>query len=129
MQGYLAGHKKYGSLIMAQGFDLDYRQIETTEKPWVEDDDRPDYDDLRRIHSLNFLLQENETYIGLKAAIEHEVEEKKNFLFYMSDKARDMHWCKGWYKSISQIESWIETLENEYALETKRREESLPFDD
>lgn len=129
MQGYLAGHRKYGSLLMAAGFDFDYRTNNETECPWVEEDDTPDYDTLITIHSLNDILQNNECYIGMKDAIEHEVEEKKDFLFYMSDKARDMHWCKGWYEAISQVESWIETLENSYKLETKVKAESLPFDD
>lgn len=129
LQGYLASYRRYGSLIMAAGFDFDYRQKHDIECPWVIDDDKPDYHDLETIHMLNAELQRDEIYQSLKGSIETEVNSKKDFLFYTSDKARDMHWCKGWYEAISQVESWIETLENSYIWETKAKAESLPFDD
>lgn len=129
LQGYLAGYRQYGTILMAAGFDFDYREDNGKEQPWVDDEDFPDYDDLTKIHLLNQTLQENGNYISLKSSLELKVEEKKDFLFYMSDKTRDMHWCKGWYEAASQVESWIETLENSYKLAQKMKEESLPFDD
>lgn len=129
MQGYLAGFRKYGTIIMTAGFDYDYRVNIATECPWVDDDKAPDYSELLQIHLMNSELQKNETYKAMAVLLESEIDQKKDFLFYQSEKSRDMHWCKGWYQAISQVEGWIETLENSYELETKRKSESLPFED
>lgn len=129
MQGYLAGQRKYGTLLMAAGYDFDYRRDTEREQPWVDDDDRPDFDDLKYIHLQHQELTISEEYKKLQDLVQQEVEQKKDFLFYQSDKSRDMPWCKGWYSAMVQIENWLTTLENSFELGKRIKAQELPFDE
>lgn len=71
-------------------------------------------------------LDEYKEFEDLRKA---EIERMKNFLFFESEKSRDLHFCKGWFDGIMKVDEYTKELKKELERRKKERDESLPFEE
>lgn len=127
LQGYLAGATCYEQVAFSVGIALGEPKSEIY---FFDDDNNFNY-------SLDALvcfvrdaeeLEKSEEYEKFKEEWKKIVEDKKNRLFYESEKGRDLYFVKGWYEAMNEVDRQIKKLKT--ALEEAEREkaESLPFD-
>ena len=130
LQGFLAGARAYFRTVMLAGYNWDYRIREETEVPYFKDDEPVEFSDLQAISDQFNLLEETDEWAKLKEQIEIQVESQKDFLFYRSEKGRDLYWTKGWYSGITYVTDMINQCLEAYRaqVEQKRQAPSL-FDD
>ena len=55
-------------------------------------------------------LTESAAYNELKELWQNAVETQKDWLFYTSEKGRDLHFAKGWYEAMTEIDNTIKRL-------------------
>lgn len=136
LQGYCAGHRTFMKCIRETGW-ADFRYNDEAIEPYENDGSCIlEYDAIVPVHNALDDLTKSDAWKNLHTFMEQEVTEKKNELFYKSDKGRDLHFCKGWYSAMTQIDDWIDELNNDYeimqAQEEKRqaeKKEELPFEE
>ena len=136
LQGYCKGKNTYAVLLKEIGFNIDLNFDKTC---FISVDEAGvsccslSFSELSKINSEIDELEEDDDYKNLLKMIEEKVNERKNKLFYDSEKGRDLYWCKGWYEAITKIEYWIKELRffynvNKQKIEKAKKEE-LPFNE
>ena len=136
LQGYCKGKKTYSMLLRDTGFNIDLSFDRTC---FISVDENGaeccnlSFSELSKINSEIEELEDDDNYKNLLKVIEEKVNERKNKLFYDSEKGRDLYWCKGWYEAITKIEYWIKELRffynvNKQKIEKAKKEE-LPFNE
>ena len=139
LQGYIAGARKYKTLMNAAGFaDMDTQE---RVRPFFTVDAEGNTSCIlnpQGITESNIMAQafiRMPEYQAFKKMREREIESAKTDLFFYSDKGRDLYWCREWYNAMIQIDSWIEQLqirvqwlEAEKDRAKKRAKEELPFE-
>lgn len=132
LQGFLSGVRAYKQAMMDSGYILD-EEFGGTEKrliPFLDDDvctiELPELREV--VYTLNETTKSDE-YIKFKGFWGGAVEKQKDWLFYISEKGRDLHFVKGWYEAMKWVDETIEQLKVELELAEKAAAESLPFDD
>lgn len=133
LQGYLAGVRKYKSMLQDAGYELDVKYLGTTERSLFYFDEEKscnlDIADLRAAISDIEEVTETTSWEEFKELWQNAVDAMKNDLFYKSEKGRDLHFCKGWYNAMQQIDSYIERLKSRLEYLEQEKANSLPFDD
>ena len=132
LQGFLAGVRKYKKLMRENGYTFDIKFDGTTERKlsfFGEDGCELDLLELRETVSDIDDLTESAEYNEFKELWQNAVETQKDCLFYISEKGRDLHFAKGWYEAMTEIDNIMQRLHT--ALEAAENEaaSSLPFDD
>lgn len=136
LQGYCNGKRTFALLLRDTGFNIDLSYDRAcfigVDETGAECCDLS-FSELETINSEIEELEDDNDYKNLLKLIEEKVNERKNKLFYDSDKGRDLYWCKGWYEAISKIEYWIKELRffynvNKQKIEKAKKEE-LPFNE
>ena len=124
LQGYLAGVRRYKQLMRDNGYTFDIKFDGTTERalPFFN------LHELRVTVSCVDELTESSGLAGLKKLWGEAVDRQKDWLFYESEKGRDLHFVKGWLEGMTVIDKTIERLRSELAREEKEASESLPFE-
>lgn len=136
LQGYCKGKNVYVMLLKEIGFNID---LSYDRACFISVDENGakccdlSFSELETINSEIEELEDDNDYKNLLKMIEEKVNERKNKLFYDSEKGRDLYWCKGWYEAISKIEYWIKELRffynvNKQKIEKAKKEE-LPFNE
>lgn len=131
LQGYLAGVRCYKQLMRDNGYTFDIKFDGTTERalPFFNADGcELDLHELRVTVSCVDELTESSGFAGLKKLWGEAVDRQKDWLFYKSEKGRDLHFVKGWLEGMTVIDKTIERLRSELAREEKEASESLPFE-
>lgn len=133
LQGYLAGVRKYKSMLQDAGYELDIKYMDTTERSlFYYDDDKTCN---LNIHELRVAISDIEevtdtaSWEEFKKSWQEVVDAMKDELFYKSEKGRDLHFCKGWYKAMQQVDAYIEGLNRQLEYLEQEKASSLPFDD
>ena len=133
LQGYLAGVRKYKSMLQDHDYELDIKYMDTTERSlFYFDEDKTctlKLSDLRDAISDIEEVTDTESWEEFKTAWQEVVDAKKDELFYISEKGRDLHFCKGWYSAMKQIDAYIEGLNRQLEYLEQEKANSLPFDD
>src|SRR5574344_868751 len=136
LQGFCKGQNIYAMLLKGTGFNMDLSFDKTcfisVDKNGAECCNLS-FSELSKINSEIEELEDDDDYKNLLKAIEEKVNERKNKLFYDSEKGRDLYWCEGWYEAITKIEYWIKELRffhnvNKQKIDKAKKEE-LPFNE
>lgn len=133
LQGYLAGVRKYKSMLQDAGYELDIKYMDTTERSlFYYDDDKTcnlKLSELRDAISDIEEVTDTASWEEFKTSWQEVVDAMKDDLFYKSEKGRDLHFCKGWYKAMQQVDAYIEGLNRQLEYLEQEKASSLPFDD
>lgn len=131
LQGYLAGVRKYKSILKDAGYELDIKYMNTTERSFFYyDDDKTcnlELSELRDAISDIAEVTNTASWEEFKKSWQEEVDAMKDELFYKSEKGRDLHFCKGWYKAMRQVDAYIEGLNRQLEYLEQEKASSLPF--
>lgn len=104
LQGYLAGVRKYKSMLQDAGYELDIKYMDTTERGlFYYDSDKTcnlELSELRYAISDIEEVTDTASWEEFKTSWQEAVDAMKDKLFYESEKGRDLHFCKGWYKAM-----------------------------
>ncbi len=132
LQGFLAGVRNYKKVMRDNGYEFDIKYDGTTERAcgYFDDDGCVlDLHELRVAISDITEFTDTKTFEQFKEKWQQAVDTKKDWLFYTSEKGRDLHFIKGWYEAMKMIDDIIERLNR--ALEAAEQEaaNSLPFEE
>ena len=132
LQGFLSGVRAYKQAMRDSGYILD-EEFDGTEKrliPFL--DDGVCIIELPELQKVNLDIDEatiSDEYDGFKVFWDNAIDKQKDWLFYISEKGRDLHFVKGWYEAMRWVDETIEQLKVELEFAEKAAAESLPFDD
>ena len=132
LQGFLAGVREYKTNLRNNGweFDIKYDGTEERKIPYFNDDGCSiELFELRGLISDIDELTDTADWESFKELWQDAVDWKKDWLFFNSEKGRDLHFAKGWYEAMRTIDNTIERLHREFEEAEKKAAESLPFDD
>ncbi len=132
LQGYLAGVRRYKQIIRESGYTLDAKYDDTTERKLSFFDENGCTIKLQELRETVSDIDEmtgSTAYENFKDKWQKAVETRKDWLFYTSEKGRDLHFAKGWYEAMKEIDDTITRLHKELEAAEKEAAESLPFDD
>ncbi|EMB44013.1 hypothetical protein [Treponema denticola] len=132
LQGFLSGVRAYKQAMRDSGYILD-EEFSSTERRLIPFLDNGvgtiELPELREVvYALNEITT-SEDFEKFKDVWDEAIDEQKNWLFYISEKGRDLHFVKGWYEAMKWIDETIEELQEALVLKEKDEAESLPFDD
>lgn len=132
LQGFLSGVRAYKQAMRDSGYILD-EEFDGTEKrliPFL--DDGVCIIELPELRKVNLDIDEatiSDEYDEFKVFWDNAIDKQKDWLFYISEKGRDLHFVKGWYEAMRWVDETIEQLKVELEFAEKAAAESLPFDD
>lgn len=132
LQGFLSGVRAYKQAMRDSGYILD-EEFDGTEKrliPFL--DDGVCIIELPELRKVNLDIDEatiSDEYDGFKVFWNNAIDKQKDWLFYISEKGRDLHFVKGWYEAMRWVDETIEQLKVELEFAEKAAAESPPFDD
>ena len=132
LQGFLAGVRNYKKVMRDNGYEFDIKYDGTTERACQYFDDDGcvlELNELRVTLSDITEFTETRTYEKFKEKWQASVDTKKDWLFYTSEKSRDLHFVKGWYEAMKMIDDFIERLQQELEAAEKEAANSLPFEE
>ena len=132
LQGFLAGVRSYKKVMRDNGYEFDIKYDDTTERACQYFDDDGCVLDLNELRvTLSDITEFTETtaYEKFKEKWQSSVDTKKDWLFYSSEKDRDLHFVKGWYEAMKMIDDFIERLQQELEAAEKEAANSLPFEE
>lgn len=66
---------------------------------------------------------------NMASELNEAVGKKKDWLFYVAKKSRDLHYTKGWYFGMSMIEDWTVAIKYGYEIALKKKNQELDFYD
>ena len=107
LQGFLSGVRAYKRAMRDSGYILD-EEFDGTEKrliPFLDDDICTIK--LPKLREVVYALNENTTsedFEKFKKAWDEAIDKQKNWLFYISEKGRDLHFVKGWYEAMKWVD-------------------------
>lgn len=130
LQGFLAGVREYKTNLRNNGWEFDYKYDGTEERklPCFDDEGcNLDIEELRGMVSDIDFMTDTADWKSFKDLWQGAVERKKDWLFYTSEKGRDLHFAKGWYEAMRTIDDTIEKLHTTLEAEEKEAAQSLPF--
>lgn len=130
LQGFLAGVRNYKKVMRDNGYEFDIKYDGTQERACGYFDDGGcvlDLHELRVAISDITEFTDTKNFEQFKEKWQQAVDIKKDWLFYISEKGRDLHFIKGWYEAMKMIDDIIERLNR--ALEAAEQEaaNSLPL--
>lgn len=132
LQGFLAGVRTYKQTIRDSGYILDEEFDGTEKRGALFFDDAGWTIKLPELREVVYTLNEivaSEGFENFKKLWNEAIDKQKNWLFYVSEKGRNLHFVKGWYEAMKWIDDTIGVLRKKLVIEEKAEAESLPFDD
>ena len=132
LQGFLAGVRAYKKALRDNGYTYDIKFDSTEERklPYFS------YDgfefglvELREVCSDIDEMTDSADYKNFQELLQKAVDIQKDWLFYTSEKGRDLHFAKGWYEAVSATGATMQRLHTALYEAEKKAAESLPFDD
>jgi len=132
LQGFLSGVRAYKQAMKDSGYILD-EEFDGTEKRLIPFLDNGvciiELPELREVvYTLNEITA-SEDFEKFKNIWNEAIDKQKNWLFYTSEKGRDLHFVKGWHEAMKWVDDTIKQLKVELEFAEKAAAESLPFDD
>ena len=132
LQGFLAGVRAYKKALRDNGytFDIKFDSTEERKLPYFNDDGcEIGLAELREVCSDIDEMTDSADYKNFQELFQKAVEIRKDWLFYTSEKGRDLHFAKGWYEAMTEIDNNFQRLHTALEAAEKEAAESLPFDD
>lgn len=134
LQGICAGFRKLKSLLEEKNIDF---EISAPEQNIFERDENGnyiigvDYYNEMKLKMLEVYKTQAELMLadfaekGLGQAIQEEVEDVKNRLFFESEKGRDLFFYRGYYQSLMSVIDYANCLIREYEVKKAEKESEL----
>ena len=132
LQGFLAGVRSYKKALRDNGYIVDIKFDSTEERklPYFSDDGcEIGLAELREVCSDIDEMTDSADYKNFQELLQKAVDIQKDWLFYTSEKGRDLHFAKGWYEAMSATGATMLRLHTALDAAEKEAAESLPFDD
>lgn len=132
LQGFLAGVRTYKQALRASGyiFDIKFDSTEERKLPYFSDDGcEIELAELLDVVSDIEEMIDSAAFKNFKEVWRKAVDGQKDWLFYSSEKGRDLHFAKGWYEAMCTTDKTIQKLQEELKAAEKESAESLPFFD
>lgn len=132
LQGFLAGVRSYKKALRDNGytFDIKFDSTEERKLPYFSDDGcEIGLAELREVCSNIDEMTDSADYKNFQELLQQAVTIQKDWLFYTSEKGRDLHFAKGWYEAMTEIDNNMQRLHTALEAAEKEAAESLPFDD
>ena len=132
LQGFLAGVRAYKKALRDNGytFDIKFDSTEERELPYFSRDGFEfGLAELREVCSDIDEMIGSADYKNFQELLQKAVDIQKDWLFYTSEKGRDLHFAKGWYEAMSATGATMLRLHTALDEAEKKAAESLPFDD
>ena len=129
LQGFLAGVRKYKQLMRDNGYTLDIKFDGTTERKlsfFSDDGCEIGLAELREVCSDIDEMTDSADYKNFQELLQKAADIQTACLFY-SEKDRDLHFAKGWYEAMTEIDNNMQRLHT--ALEAAEKANSLPFEE
>ena len=127
LQGFLAGVRSYKNALRDNGYIFD--STEECKLPYFSDDGcEIGLAELREVCSDIDEMTDSADYKNFQALLQKAVDIQKDWLFYTSEKGRDLHFVKGWYEAMSATDATMLRLHTALDAAEKEAAESLPFD-
>lgn len=134
MQGNCAGFRSLCTALNEAGYG-DYSNVEKSENTIFSFDEK-DHSWSLYTGKYEILLEWNvyaldveEVMEGARKQLQEKVDKKKDWLFYQSEKGRDLYWIKGWWCIMSCFDDWCVKIHEAYKIAKKEHDYSLNFDD
>lgn len=137
LQGICAGFRKLKSLLEEKNIDFGISAPEQNIFELDENDNYiigADYYGEMKLKMLEVYKTQAEEMLadfaekGLGQAIQEEVEDVKNRLFFESGKGRDLFFYRGYYQSLMSVIDYANCLIREYEVKKAEKESEL-FDE
>lgn len=137
LQGICAGFRKLKSLLEEKNIDFEISAPEQNIFELDENDNYiigADYYGEMKLKMLEVYKTQAEEMLadfaekGLGQAIQEEVEDVKNRLFFESGKGRDLFFYRGYYQSLMSVIDYANCLIREYEVKKAEKESEL-FDE
>ena len=130
LQGFLSGVRAYKRAMKDSGYILD-EEFDGTEKRLIPFLDNGvctiELPELREVvYTLNEITA-SEDFEKFKKVWDEAIDKQKDWLFYISEKGRDLHFVKGWHEAMKWVDDTIDDLHKTLALKEKDEAESLSF--
>ena len=132
LQGFLAGVRAYKKALRDNGytFDIKFDSTEERKLPYFSDDGcEIGLAELREVCSDIDEMTDSADYKNFQELLQKAVDIQKDWLFYTSEKGRDLHFAKGWYEAMTEIDNNMRRLHTALEAAEKEAASSLPFDD
>ena len=132
LQGFLAGVRAYKKALRDNGytFDIKFDSTEERKLPYFSYDGFEfGLSELREVCSDIDEMTDSADYKNFQELLQKAVDIQKDWLFYTSEKGRDLHFAKGWYQAVSATGATMLRLHTALYEAEKKAAESLPFDD
>ena len=132
LQGFLAGVRSYKKALRDNGYTFDIKFDTTEERKlpfFCNDGFEFGLAELREVCSDIDEMTESADYENFQELLQKAVDIQKDWLFYTSEKGRDLHFVKGWYEAMSATGATMLRLHAALDAAEKEAAESLPFDD
>lgn len=135
MQGNCAGFRALCAGLCDAGCD-DYSNVmRRCETPIFAFDEKNNswsvttgkYETLLEWNAVAFDVEE--IMEGARKYLQERINKKKDWLFYESQKGRDLYWIKGWWCIMSAFEDWCVKIHDAYKIAKKEHDYSLNFDE
>lgn len=134
LQGNCSGFRNLCGALNEAGYG-DYSQIEASETTIFAFDEK---DHTWSVTTSNYetlldwnvvALDVEEVMEGAKKQLNDRINKRKDWLFYNSEKGRDLYWTKGWYLIMQTFDEWCAKIHEAYKIAKKEHDYSLNFDD
>lgn len=134
MQGNCAGFRALCAGLNEAGYGdfSDVKKSETTifefnekENTWSVTTGK--FDTLLQWNSV--ALDVEEVMEDARKQLQEKINKKKDWLFYESQKGRDLYWIKGWWCIMSCFDDWCAKIHDAYKIAKKDHDYSLNFDE
>ena len=132
LQGFLSGVRAYKETLRDNGytFDIKFDSTEERKLPYFSNNGcEIGLAELREVCSDINEMTDSADYKNFQELLNKAVDRQKDWLFYTSEKGRDLHFVKGWYEAMSEIDNNMLRLHTALDAAEKEAAESLPFDD
>lgn len=134
MQGNCAGFRSLCTALNEAGYG-DYSNVKKSEGTIFKFDEKANEWGVTT-SKYNTLLDYNVKALDIEEVmeqaskqLEEKINKKKNWLFYESQKGRDLYWVKGWWCIMSCLDEWCAKIHDAYKIAKKEHDYSLGFDE
>lgn len=134
MQGNCAGFRALCAGLNEAGYG-DFSDVKKSENTIFAFDEKENtwsvttgkYDTLLQWNCV--ALDVEEVMEGARKQLQEKINKKKDWLFYESQKGRDLYWIKGWWCIMSAFDDWCAKIHDAYKIAKKEHDYSLNFDE
>ena len=133
LQGECAGFKTLCACLANSGFPNYAESKESMQTLFKFDNDLEKWTCLTSNYATlleweSYALDVEEALGEARSKMEKRLNDRKDWLFYIAKKGRDLYFSRGWYKRFSALEDWAVAIHDAYHTAKKIHDAELKFD-